>query len=286
MINVNYRNQIDDSINQHTQFFILEEGNDFNLDYPELSFRKAKFYDYLIEQVHIFDNSLNGAYSFLAVRDASQSFTITLQANSSEYVGKTLRYYHTFAKLVKKNQYIQILYLLNLGLNTNFNTRDDFREHFQTILKALNLFNLDYFYDSTNNRIVRKLNNGVAASINLNLQELAHKESYANCVDEFLEPSGNLDKLKALENIKNVFQDILSEKGVKISEKSKVINLLTPGKNPNNLEFIIKNIHHSQLDRATGRVEKYRFTDNEFVYWWLEINNFIYLLTKESRVYV
>lgn len=154
------------------------------------------------------------------------------------------------------------------------------------------VFNLDFYYDTKKYSFRRKIDGVTARLINSNDSNLEgdNKIRYQECVSDFLlykKDIINSDKLfynKSLENLKKVVENTL-QNGYKktdgtfprISDKKQLSNILFSDNNSdfeNFLDYVIKNIHHE----AGGQPKK--FTEKEYVYLWLELNNILYLLNK------
>ena len=95
-----------------------------------------------------------------------------------------------------------------------------------------------------------------------------------------MKPHKNINKNHSLNHIKSVLESAAKSKGIEkpfSKDKPKFVEKLFPGKQPDyfksHLEFIISNIHHQQKDG-----NPYKFSEQEYVYWWLEINKLIFML--------
>ena len=85
-----------------------------------------------------------------------------------------------------------------------------------------------------------------------------------------------------MKEIYNVLEKVLNHKrlGLRLTEKPKMAKLIT-GRNTKNetvqqqFTFINNQIHHNS--------DKHVFTEQEFIYWWLEMNNFIYIISNLSQ---
>ena len=83
---------------------------------------------------------------------------------------------------------------------------------------------------------------------------------------------------ESLDKMEEVLENVLTiHHKAKISEKSKLVDILFDGKNAemkNMLDFVITKIHHNS---TTKRI---KINKKEYNYLWLELNKIIYLVIK------
>lgn len=271
--------------------FHLDKNNKFGLEYPDLEKRKDTFI-YVATQLI---GDYNGKNNLVVVKySANKTFHDLTVSN------KHAKYKDLF---LDKN-YHEFLHILNIF----FDTID--RKHFDVeilktgeklslilksvpilldlkveIIRYLNSFDLDYFWNENTSQIERKLNEINTMLVNDNLKNINSVFEYSKCVDEFLKPVKDINKNDTLGHLKNVFESVAKSQGLKKpwsgKDKNTLINFLSKGKSPDYLikqiEFIISSIHHPKDDGT-----RYQFTDNEYLYWWLEINNFIFILNNQK----
>jgi hypothetical protein len=166
-----------------------------------------------------------------------------------------------------------------------------------------NRFELGYIWDEEKQKIEHIVDEITASTINNNIDEISktqskgNRDDYINCIDDFIgvnfKSVNNKQYYEALGRMKKVWErtigKILKKNGktVKISNIETILNSIfkDTGKNlesqRESLKFIIENIHHDQEDDS-GSPTAYTFNREEFEYWWLEMNNFIYLLNKSN----
>ncbi len=156
------------------------------------------------------------------------------------------------------------------------------------------VFNLDFYYDKKNHDFRRKIDEINTRLINSNDSDLEgdNKIRYQECVSDFLLYKKDViksDKLfynKSLDNLKKVVENTL-QNGYKrsdgtfprIHEKKQLSNILFNDSNSdfeNFLDYVIKNVHHENGGQPKN------FTEKEYVYLWLELNNILYLLNKHK----
>ncbi|MFM2339643.1 MAG: hypothetical protein RLZZ360_279 [Candidatus Parcubacteria bacterium] len=159
------------------------------------------------------------------------------------------------------------------------------------------VFDLDFFYDKKDRSFKRKLDDVTIEVINRNTSNLdeddTNKLRYDECVAEFLAfrhdgqsnkhlfYNQSLDKLKRI--IENTLEKLYTkEDGTfpKLSNKKQISNILFDDQNPdfeNRIGYVVSNIHHEQ----GGQPKK--FTEKEYVYLWLELNQILYLLNRYKK---
>lgn len=159
------------------------------------------------------------------------------------------------------------------------------------------VFDLDFYYDKKDRLFKRKLDVVTAEVINHNTSDLdtdsANKLRYEECVAEFLAfrhdgqsnkhlfYNQSLDKLKRI--VENTLERLYTKEDgsfPKLSNKKQISNILFDGQHPdfeNRIGYVISNIHHEQ----GGQPKK--FTEKEYVYLWLELNQILYLLNRYKK---
>ncbi|MBY0538068.1 hypothetical protein K2P47_01565 [Patescibacteria group bacterium] len=159
------------------------------------------------------------------------------------------------------------------------------------------VFDLDFYYDNKDRLFKRKLDVVTAEVINQNTSDLdtdsANKLRYEECVAEFLafrhdgQSNKNLFYNQSLDKLKRIVENTLErlyakEDGSfpKLSNKKQISNILFDGEHPdfeNRIGYVVSNIHHEQ----GGQPKK--FTEKEYVYLWLELNQILYLLNRYKK---
>jgi hypothetical protein len=178
----------------------------------------------------------------------------------------------------------------------------DLRSHLlRTMYKFLDLlvktnnpsvFNLNFYFDKDNSDFRRKLDEVTTESINSNIDNLDgdNKVRYQECVSDFLlykKDAIKDNKLfynESLNNLKKVIENTLQNNYKKtggtfpkIHKKKELSNILFDDSNvdfENFINYVVKNVHHEE-----GGQPKI-FTEKEYTYLWLELNNILYLLNK------
>jgi len=156
------------------------------------------------------------------------------------------------------------------------------------------VFKLDFHYDNESKQIKRKLDAVTTEIINNNANEIdaGNNARYQDCVDEFLQFKRSLIKdpmffyNQSLDRLKRVVENTLKNKysrsdGTfpKLSDRKQISNILFGNQHAefeNRIGYIIENIHHEK----EGQPKK--FTEKEYVYLWLELNQILYLLNRYS----
>lgn len=159
------------------------------------------------------------------------------------------------------------------------------------------VFDLDFYYDKEDKVFKRKLDEATAEVINQNASEFtndeANKERYEECVAEFLsfrqgtQSNRALFYNQSLDKLKRIVENTL-EKGYKkddgsfpkLSNKKQISNILFDASHPefeSRIGYVVSNIHHEQ----GGQPKK--FSEKEYVYLWLELNQILYLLNRYKK---
>lgn len=155
------------------------------------------------------------------------------------------------------------------------------------IIKTISnpMFNLDFYFDEKDCKIKKKLDSISTQNIN-QIHESLEKQNqnlYSKCVEEFLtfklsNQISNDFYHESLDRMKEVLENILTiHYNIKLSEKSKLIDILFDNKNQgmkDMVNFIITKIHHN----STG--QRIKINKKEYNYLWFELNTIIYLTTK------
>jgi hypothetical protein len=166
----------------------------------------------------------------------------------------------------------------------------------ENMLKSFNLLNLNYSYNKATKTFNRKIDKDTEQIIKINSANIKQKETkenwlqYSQSVDNFLLIKGKVSQEDLLDNLvrlKGVFERTVANKwpGTRIGNKKEILDKLFNkhggdiNTQTNSLAFIIKNIHHSQKNK-NGKTTPYKFTKKEYVYWWLELNKLIYLVSE------
>ena len=282
---------------KETKLFV-PKNNRFGLEYPSLNERWGKYMEYIQIRLNevFFELSLEYFYT-----PSSKLMNFLEKNNFSS--SKELFFKELFTNrflFISDYSKEEFLYILDLFLQ-DYVKWGDFTKQFvgesddyeqKDHLKALNnerekllnsfeLFDLDYFWNKKTKQIERKIDEANTVVINENINKTSGDFGYQDCVDEFLKPRTEIDYLKSLDHLKRVFERVIQSKGVDaLAKKKAVINLLFSGKTSDELDvqltFIIKNIHHDQNSIP------YKFTEQEYIYWWLEINKLIFILNSKS----
>lgn len=159
------------------------------------------------------------------------------------------------------------------------------------------VFDLDFYYDKKDMLFKRKLDSVTAKVINQITSDLdtdsANKLRYEECVAEFLafrhdgQSKKRLFYNQSLDKLKRIVENTLErhyanedDSFPKLSSKKQISNILFDGQHPdfeNRIGYIVSNIHHEQ----GGQPKK--FTEKEYVYLWLELNQILYLLNRYKK---
>jgi hypothetical protein len=148
-------------------------------------------------------------------------------------------------------------------------------------------FELDFFWDVEKGEIRNKIDTANTHIINEVATSMVegNKEMYEQSVQDFLcyrETTGKARNdfyHESLDRMKDLIQNVLTLKhnGIKISEKSRIEDILFAGKSPefnSIIEMVIKHIHHDTMGSRLSINEK------TYKYLWLELNNWLYLLSR------
>lgn len=272
----------------------------YQLDYPEHTERLSTFKAKVIkvvnelsrEQVYHDDDWIRAIDQLLAKTELDQ---IRFD-NSSDYS-------KVFEESVNNTDHF--LYLTGLlldasrlnGLGLDISTE----EKLYMLLQMFHRLNLNFTFDSSTYEFKNLMDLGTIAVTNDNLKHIREKEneanllSYKSCIDDFLKVSKKDPDsyYEALGRMKKVFERCLGRvikssngESIWLSRTDTILDAIFKDNNKeistqrNSLEFIKKMIHHDQEDTA-GNPTPYKFNQSEFIYWWLEINKYIYLLNNK-----
>ena len=283
--------------------FHLSKNNRFGLEYPNLELRQEKFMQEVLKKLLIYENEIEtllksnyylSDYTKLSgqvgaeilYKEPNRSFFSDYEET---YKDKNEPDFLTVFKKYKTS-YLAFLFLLDLLMieikttKIKFNYNETAKKSLdclcEEIIYLFEQFDLDYYWNKKTKRIERKLDEINIGIINQNIQKVSKDFDYQSCIDEFLKPRKDINKNHSLNHLKSVLESIAKSKGVVKPfsyDKKKFVDKLFPGKQPDYfkscLEFIISNIHHPQDNGIP-----YNFTEQEYVYWWLKINNLIYIL--------
>jgi hypothetical protein len=157
------------------------------------------------------------------------------------------------------------------------------------------VFKIDFYYDKINKDFRRKIDSVTSESINSNNNDLDgdNKNRYQQCVSDFLSYKRDLITGKklfyndSLNNLKKVIENALQNdykkedgSSPRLHNKKELSNILFDSSNSDfesRIDYIIKNIHHEE-----GGQPKI-FTEKEYIYLWLELNNILYLLNRYKK---
>lgn len=159
------------------------------------------------------------------------------------------------------------------------------------------VFDLDFYYDNKDKLFKRKLDSVTIEIINQNASNFiaddTNKLRYEDCVAEFLAFRGdikaneNLFYNQSLDKLKRIVENTLEkeykrEDGTfpKLSNKKQISDILFGALHSDfesRIGYVVSNIHHEQ----GGQPKK--FTEKEYVYLWLELNQILYLLNRYKK---
>ena len=159
------------------------------------------------------------------------------------------------------------------------------------------VFDLEFYYDKADKVFKKKLDGATVEIINQNTAELSTSETnkirYEECVAEFLsfrkdsQTNKHLFYNQSLDKLKRIIENVLEnnykkEDGSfpKLSSKKQISNILFDVSHPefeSRIGYVVSNIHHEQ----GGQPKK--FTEKEYVYLWLELNQILYLLNRYKK---
>jgi len=228
----------------------------------------------------------------------------------TSYIPKQLREYVKYKNI--SSFIINSVYVTQSGvfqfLNSNFfETKelllgflqlliDEFHNSNTSVAKLLNngvlepltsnIFNLDLYFDESDNKLKRKIDPITTSNINEVSQGLdeQNKDLYEQCVSEFLTfslPDTSLNDYyhESLDRMKEIIENHLTINydDVRISNKNRLSDIIFNGQNEefkSILEFVVKKIHHND----TGN--RIQLNQKEYIYIWLELNKILYLLKR------
>jgi hypothetical protein len=157
------------------------------------------------------------------------------------------------------------------------------------------VFTLEFYFDKKSKQIKRKLDPVTIETINLNAENITTGNDirYQECVEEFLSfkrdfsENNNLFYNNSLDKLKRVVENTLKNEYVrdgglypKISDRKQISNILFDKENTdfeNRIKYIVENIHHEK----SGQPKK--FSEKEYTYLWLELNQILYLLNRYKK---
>lgn len=159
------------------------------------------------------------------------------------------------------------------------------------------VFDLDFYYDKKDGLFKRKLDYATIEIINQNTYSLVgddiNRLRYEDCVTEFLafrQDNGSDIKLfynQSLDKLKRIVENTLEKEYKKedgsfpkLSSKKQITNILFDTSHPefeSRIGYVVSNIHHEQ----GGQPKK--FTEKEYIYLWLELNQILYLLNRYKK---
>lgn len=273
----------------------------YGLEYQELDERKNAFVARVIKVVA--EMEIYSTYDY--------QYFLHIMAEGSELEQLAFNQDCSYAELFTqaKSNFEYFLYLFSrlISAYNNYHEVDDVKEYVMKNLKLLmNMFtdqSFEYTYDSESVLFIRKLDEATESVISTNIEMITqneneeNKKQYLQCVDDFLKitnKGSSTEYYANLKQLRDVFERSLSlkekqgksgeSKIVKGHETKTIVNMLfskTEGDvveiPMKALEFINKNVHHDQKDGSRA-AKPYNFSKQEYLYWWLEINKYIYLL--------
>jgi hypothetical protein len=179
---------------------------------------------------------------------------------------------------------------------------DGINDHMIDLFKTFIRFNLGYEYNIHTSKIERTIDEVDNLIIKKNMNSIKENQNsdnyiaYQSCVDDFIKisPNNSSDDLYgSLGRMKKVLERTIGSKikvhngqPLRISNTNTILNKIFKDNNKeistqeNILSFIIERIHHDQED-SDNIPTPYKFNKSEFIYWWLEMNNLIYLINLQ-----
>lgn len=183
--------------------------------------------------------------------------------------------------------------------NINQNLEETLIEFIDLVVSTneAEIFDLDFYYDKKDNLFKRKLDAATVEIINQNTSNLnnndMNKLRYAECVAEFLafrndgQSNKNLFYNESLDKLKRIVENTLEKEYIKedgsfpkLSNKKQISNILFDTSHPDfesRIGYVISNIHHEQGGQPS------KFSEKEYVYLWLELNQILYLLNRYKK---
>lgn len=273
----------------------------FNISYPELAERQGQFYGRVIDVVtklsnrRSYPNKTNDLNVLLRLSELEQyKFENDCTYRDIFSTNESRQNFEFFLHWVEE--------LFNYFMKNMGNVCEESRDSVYALIYMLSRLNLGYKWEA--GKITRVLDLADAAIINENLSSIEKDQSsenlteYKKAIEEFL----GLDKsdkdplfyYHALGRLKNVYQRTVSTKIIKtggparLKDTKTILNHIFKDTSKlgveiprETLEFIKKNIHHDNENKS-GIPTPYKFSRNEYIYWWLQINNLIYLIQNSK----
>lgn len=276
-----------------------EISNRFNLSYPDLNDRKQQFTDRLIEVInHLSKIRRSGVFnepcrSVDTILDGSELDQIRFE-NGCDYIDIFEDSSSDFERIL-----FWFTYLLHLSSrDIDIPIYDE-----STLVKLMRMFenmNFEYEIDVIKNMVKRKLDTSTTSVINQNIEAIkdqgqTNADAYSKCIDDFIKISPKTtaqDYYEALGRMKKVLERTIgkeikkSGKSVWLAKTDTILDAVFKDNKKQietqrkSLEFIKENIHHDKEDK-NGVQTPYKFNKTEFVYWWLQMNAFIYLINQK-----
>lgn len=276
----------------------------YGLDYPELENRTYGFKKKVLQVVQ--DLSVRMVFSIQS-RSTVKAIDELLENTELDQISfdNSIDYIQIFKEAYTNTEYF--LYLTSQLYKAAYQ-RNSYRllsvetkETLNKLLTTFHRFNLNYDFNIDECSFLRKLDPANEGIINSNLESIEdtegqkNLESYKKCIDDFLRISGGKTSTEYYEDLgrlKKVLERSIGgtfKKGGKSTWLNDVKSILDSVFKDNNKEietqkmalaFIMKKIHHDPEDDL-GVPTPYQFNKQEYIYWWLQINSFIFL-TKNS----
>lgn len=278
----------------------------FNLDTPkieerELGFKRGSFK--LVEELFDIDgHDLMNEYHSHYFREKNISATnLEKQFLINDYDG----YVELFMETANESfsAYLSLIEMLvEILLNIEIRTSTDAKCKIigGKIVKLLEDSNIGYKWNSKNHclyRIMSKVDRSLTSVNYKSIKKNGGEENaklYDDCIKDFLSLKSNTNsttRYESLVKIKEVYEKFLGTMFKKvggdpmyISNYDMILSRLFKGSKEKNKEqyntllFIGTNIHHSKQS-DDGKIERRKFSEGEYIYWWLEINKLIYLIS-------
>lgn len=277
----------------------------FGLRYPNLEERKQKLIDKVVSVIRMLSSEVKyfpdgGIYAeYYRPIDKILSGTELDQVrfdNSCSYVDIFVENQGNFETFLF--WFTEFLYQ---AFNQNRKIPKNYIYDIRRLVQMFERLNFEYTIDIENNEVIRITDKATSEVINSNVESIntnegeGNSEHYQDCVDDFLKlnkSNSSSSYYEALERMKKVLERSIG-KNIKKNDKSawlsKTDTILDSIFKDNkkdidaqrkSIEFIKQSIHHDKED-VKGTPSPYKFNKSEFIYWWLEMNNFIYLLNNQ-----